>query len=72
MATRGRPRKFSCKAEIGKIKKNIKQLGLMATADALRVEGIVVSLATLSRLARSGRGGTPPVKLKRGRRPQEV
>lgn len=72
MANRGRPRKFSNKAEIVKIKKTIKQLGLMATAESLKSEGVEVSLATLSRLARSGRGGSPPVKLKRGRRPVEV
>jgi hypothetical protein len=70
MANRGRPRKFDVKT-IGQMKKVIKQMGLLRAVEALKVDGIEVSISTLCRYARSGRGGFP-VKLKRGRRPLEV
>lgn len=69
MATRlGRPNKFT-NQQVTLLKSVVRQFGLSGAIPVLAEKGMSMSLTTLAKYCRSGKGGRPPVKLKRGRRP---
>ena len=72
MAKAGRPKKQFTKEQISLVKRVVCEFGLTGAEQVLIENGIKISVPTLTKLVRSGKGGRPPVKVKRGRRPNVV
>jgi hypothetical protein len=71
MAKAGRPKKQFTKDQIALVKRVVSEFGLTGAEQVLNESGIIASVPTLRKLVRSGKGGRPPLRLKRGR-PRKV
>ena len=70
MAKAGRPKKQFTKDQIALVKRVVSEFGLNGAEQVLNESGIIASVPTRN-LVRSGKGGRPPLRLKRGR-PRKV
>lgn len=72
MANRvGRPNKFGAET-VRLFKSVVREFGLSGAIPVLLEKGVQVSVPTLAKYVHSGKGGRPPIKLKRGRRPRST
>jgi len=70
MANRvGRPNKFGAET-VRLFKSVVREFGLSGAIPVLLEKGVQVSVPTLSKYVSGFKGGRPPIKLKRGRRPR--